>query len=351
MQKRKKKSPIETVTMRDVAKLAGVSQSTVSRVLSDTSSPIPIGEETIQRVMAAVEQLNYHPNLTARSLRMQQTFMIAIMIADISNAFYHSIVRTVQDIARKHNYDVLIANTDQIYDNERHFCQALMRRPVDGVIMVPYHLTSTEIDQLIDRTGAAVVALAFHLHNPRVDTVFGDDGRATYEAINWLIDEKRHRKIGFIGVSDTYPPGIRRHEAFLKAMAEHTLSIPPGYVQEGDFSIESGQAAIGRLLALDDPPTAVFVCNDLMAIGAINGALEMNVRVPEDISIIGFDNIPESTVIRPKLTTIAQYPVEMGQQLAHFLFERIEGIDVGPSRRFEIPCRLIERDSTRTIQF
>src|SRR5258708_36411874 len=152
--------------MHDVAKLAGVSQSTVSRVLSQSTSVVPISEKTVRRVQEAVDQLGYYPNLTARSLRAQQTNMIAIMIADISNPFYHSIVRTVQDIARHHQYDVLIANTDMIYENEVHFCEAMMRRPVDGVVMVPYHLTDEQINQLIERTGTIVVAMASYLKLP-----------------------------------------------------------------------------------------------------------------------------------------------------------------------------------------
>src|SRR5258708_40205614 len=133
MFKHKPIHPSAPVTMRDVARLAGVSQSTVSRVLSNTSSVVPISEETYQRVLEAVTTLGYYPNLTARSLRAQHTFMIAMMIADISNPFYHFMVRSVQDSAYSHNYDMLIANTDHIYENERHFCETIMRRPVDGV--------------------------------------------------------------------------------------------------------------------------------------------------------------------------------------------------------------------------
>src|SRR5438552_1702048 len=169
----RKRKPVQrsssAVTMRDVAKLAGVSQSTVSRVLSKTPSLVPISDETTKRVFEAVDQLGYYPNLTARSLRAQQTNMIAIMIADISNPFYHSIVRTVQDIARKRHHDVLIANTDHSKEYETAFCEAMMRRPVDGIVMVPYHLTDEEIDHLLRRTGAKIVALATHLSHPQVD--------------------------------------------------------------------------------------------------------------------------------------------------------------------------------------
>lgn len=332
-------------TMRDVAKLAGVSQSTVSRVLSQSNSPVPISEETTRKVLDAVALLGYRPNLSARILRGQTTRMIAIMIADISNPMYHSIVRTVQAAARQRDYDVLIANTDHEYDNERHFCEAIMRRPVDGVVMVPYHLSTEDIEELQRFTGIPVVMLAWPDDYPEVDTVFGNDVKATYETIRWLIEEKGHQRLGFIGVSNTLPPGERRRAAFEKAVQEAQLSLPGDYFQEGNFTIESGREAMRRLMGLSLPPTAVFACNDLMAIGALDQAQLMNYRVPEDVAIVGFDNIPETTIVRPQLTTIAQYPVEMGQHLTKLLFERIEGQD-GNRQVFEIPCRLIERETT-----
>ncbi|MBI5668651.1 MAG: LacI family DNA-binding transcriptional regulator [Chloroflexi bacterium] len=333
-------------TMRDVARLAGVSQSTVSRVLSRSTSPIQISQDTVQKVLDAVDKLGYRPNLTARSLRGQKTNMIAIMIADISNPMYHSIVRTVQAIARERDYDVLIANTDHVYENELHFCEAIIRRPVDGVLMVPNHLSNDEIEQLIHITDIPVVVLAWPSYYPRVDAVYGDDLKATYDAVRWLVESKGHRRVGFIGVSRTLPPGERRRTGFDRAMTDAGLAVPPDYIQEGDFSIDSGQRAMRALLQLAQPPTAVFVCNDLMAIGAIDAAKDLNCRVPEDVAVIGFDNIPEATIIRPRLTTIAQYPVEMGQQMAHAVFDRIEGLSNGTRQVFEIPCRLIEREST-----
>ncbi len=333
-------------TMHDVARLAGVSQSTVSRVLSRSTSPIQISPETVQKVLEAVEKLNYRPNLTARSLRGQKTNMIAIMIADISNPMYHSIVRTVQAIARERDYDVLIANTDHLYDYERHFCEAIIRRPVDGVLMVPYHLTNTELEQLTHLTRIPVVVLAWPSYYPQLDTVYGDDLKATYEAVKWLIEVKGHRRIGFIGVSATFPPGPRRRVGFDWALTEALIDVPPEYFQEGDFTIESGQRAMRALLSLPQPPTAVFVCNDLMAVGAIDAAKDLRVRVPEEVAVVGFDNIPATTIIRPRLTTVAQYPNEMGQQMARALFDRIEGVSGDERQVFEIPCHLIEREST-----
>ncbi len=342
--KRRENKRTTPVTMRDVALAAGVSQGTVSRVLSNSPTVVSISDETREKVLDAVRRLGYRPNLLARSLRTQQTSMIAMMIADISNPFYHTIVRTVQDIARQHNFDVLIANTDQLYENERHFCEAVMRRPVDGIIMVPYHLSTEEIDQVIRQTGASVVALGQHIHHPAVDTVFADDERATFEAVTWLI-EKGHQQLGFIGVPDSFPPGPRRWRGFQRAMQEAGLSFNPVHIEYGDFTDRSGQVAMQRLVERGNLPTAIFACNDRMALGAMGAALDLNVRIPDDVAIMGFDNIPEATLIRPHLTTVAQYPVEIAQRLGTALFERIEGRENGPRRVFEVHCEIIERQS------
>jgi LacI family transcriptional regulator len=334
-----------SITMRDVALLAGVSQSTVSRVLSEADSAIAISEETYKKVRDAVEQLGYYPNITARSLRQQKSEMIAIMIADISNPFYHSIVRAVQDVARGHNYDVLIANTDHLYENERHFCKAMMRRPVDGIIMVPYHQTAESIDVLMRRTGAEVVVLGQHIFHPTVDIFHADDELATYSTVEWLIRDKQHQRIGFIGVPDT-KPSLRRYVGYVDALEKADIPIQEEYIEMGDWTVESGKNAMLKLLALPKRPTAVFACNDHMAIGALNTVIDSGLRVPEDVAIVGFDNIPATTLVRPQLTTIAQHPIEMGQQLAEALFERIEGTYSGIRRAFTGELTLIEREST-----
>ena len=334
-----------TVTMRDVAKLAGVSQSTVSRVLNDVDDGIPIGEETRQRVMKAVEDLGYYPNLYAGSLRGQKTLMIAMMVADIANPFYHPMVRAVQDLAHENRYDVMIANTDHLRDGEMDFLESVIRRPVDGVILVPYHLTEADLERLIVRTGVAVATLGQHAYHPQVDTVYGDDEHAVQEAVTWLINVRGHQRIGFIGVTGSFSVGQRRRSAFLDAMRRAELPIYPEMFEIGDWSSESGEHAMQVFLSLPRPPTAVFAVNDLMAIGAMEAVQKAELRIPEDIAILGFDDIPPAVWVRPRLTTVAQYPTEMGRVLAKALFERIQGNYSGPGRHFEVPCRLVIRES------
>ncbi len=342
----KQKSNRRKITMRDVAKLANVSQSTVSRVLSGKEQPIPIGEETIQRVMAAVQQLNYQPNLHAGSLRGQKTHMVAIMIADITNPFYHSLVRAVQDKANAYNYDVMIANSDHTHQGEKQFVDSVIRRPVDGIIMAPYHLNDEDLGELIDRTGAAIAAVGQHLNHPQIDVAYGNDELATYNVIKWLHTKKGHKDIGFIGVTDRFPAGARRRRGFEQALNDIGLDLTPNYEQVGDWSLGSGFKAMQELLCLSEPPTAVFVANDVMAIGAMEAIKQNNLKIPDDIAVVGFDNIPATSWVYPPLTTIAQYPEKMGEQLSEALFQRINGEYSGPSRRFEIPLDFIEREST-----
>lgn len=338
-------SPKTKVTMRDVAKAAGVSQSTVSRVLNNNAVGIPIGEETRRRVLDAVQSLGYYPNLHAGSLRGQKTQMLAMMIADIANPFYHAMVRAVQDVARLHRYDVMIANSDHARENELHFMESIIRRPVDGVFLVPYHLTSEHIDEIIARTGSAVVAVGQHINHPLVDTVHGADYDALFDAVAWLHRARGHHRIGFIGVTEVHSAGARRHAAFEAAVQTLGLADDPELYVTGDWSEASGEVAMQALLALTQRPSAVVAINDLMAIGALEAARAANLRVPEEVAVVGFDDIPAAAWVRPRLTTIAQYPADMGRILTEALFERINGVVEGPGRRFSVPCKLIVRES------
>ena len=341
----------ETVTMRDVARAASVSQSTVSRILSPSpsKSKVRISEETKEKVLKVVKELGFHPNQYARSLRGKKNFMIGMLIADISNPFYHPMVRAVQDVASQYHYSVMIANSDHLREKEMLFCESVLRRPVDGAVIIPYHLNDDDLQNLIVRTGMAISVVGNHIQHPNVDVTYADDTKASYEAIRWLIKQRGHRRIAMICASHEFPVIVRRYGAFRQAMEDAGLPVPDEYIVEGDWSVESGRRAIASLLGLPVPPTAVFAASDTMAIGALEAAQEMKYRVPEDIAIMGFDDIPAASWVRPRLTTVAQYPGEMGTILAKALFQRIQGEYSGPGRRCEVPYRFIERESTQNL--
>lgn len=332
-------------TMQDVARLAGVSQPTVSRVLNNSQTSIPVSKKTRDKVYAAIKELGYRPNMTARSLRTQRTQMISLLVADITSSFYHLIAQAVQEVARSHDYDMLIANSDHVYENEKRFCEAVIRRPVDGVIMVPQHLTGDDLDELITMTNTPITVLGQHIHHPAVDVVGADDESATFDAISWLITERGHKTIGYIGVAPDYPPSPRRWRGFQRALEAAGIPSEPDFLMQGDWSMESGRHAVEKLLKLDRLPTAIFALNDLMAIGAMLTLQDAGLSVPDDVAIMGFDNMRESAMVRPNLTTIAQYPSEIGQKLAEALFDRIEGRGPETRREITVPLKLIVRGS------
>lgn len=346
MPRRKTPSASTIPTMQDVARLAGVSQSTVSRVLNDNTSHVPISEETRQKIYDAAAHLGYHPNMIARSLRTRRTQMVAVMIGDISNAFYHPIVRAVQDVARTREYDVLISNGDHLYENEKRFLQTVLRRPVDGVIMAPHRLTTDDLDEFIRRSHIPVVAVGAQVEHPLMDIVGGTSQPATYEAISWLIHTKGCERIGFIGTIDDMPPGLSRLRGYQAAMEAAGLPVESGFIQRAEFTIEGGHQAMHAFLQQPHPPAAIFAANALMAIGAILTAQAEGYRVPDDFSIMGFDDIPEATIVRPQLTTVARDLASIGRQVGELLFERIDGKVTGPGRFFQSQWHLIERQST-----
>jgi len=340
----KPEKPLRPATMHDVARLAQVSQPTVSRVLNQTGAAISISEETRTRVLAAIKELNYRPNVLARSLRTQQTQMIAVLVADISNGFYHPIVRGIQNVASEHNFDVMIANSDHLYEHEKHFCEAVSRRPVDGIIMVPQHLTAEDLDELITRTHTPLVVLGQHIQHPLIDVIYAQDKQAVYQATRWLITDRGHTRLGVVAVPNDLPPGPRRLRGFMKALEDSGLEVQPEHVLIGDFTLEGGRTVAHQLLQCQQLPTALVVFNDLMAIGVLLELQKAGVRIPEDVAIVGYDDIPEARIVQPTLTTIAHDPLDIGVKMATCLFSRIANPTI-PTRRIESLTRFIQRDS------
>lgn len=333
-------------TIQDVAKLAGVSHSTVSRVLNQNATTIRISEQTRQKILDAVEQLGYQPNMIARSLRTQRSHMIAVMIGDISNGFYHPIVRQVQNIADGHDYDVLISNSDHVYEHELRFLNSVLRRPVDGIIMAPHYLTETDVDNFIKRSSKIpVVALGAQMKHPAIDVIGGTSEPATYDAIRWLIHEKGHQRIGFISTLDNMPPGPSRLAGYQRAMTEANLPIEEGFIQHSEFTIDGGRCAMQTFIKQPNPPTAIFTANSLMGIGAILAVREAGYNVPQDFSIMGFDDIPEATIVTPTLTTVSRDLAKIGRQIGEILFERISGEFSGSGRFFQSEWQLTIRES------
>jgi LacI family transcriptional regulator len=332
-------------TQADVASLAAVSQVVVSAVLNPASR-ISVSPDTRQRVLAAVDELGYVPNPAARSLRTQRTMTIAGVIPDISNPFYPAFQRGIQDVAECHGYDLLIANTDGVPEKERKAVRMLAQGRVDGIVLSPLHLVPDDIRPAIDGGVALVVFGALHdLAITHVDRLAVDNEHAAHTAVSHLID-RGHTRIAMIaGEADT-PPRLERVRGYQRALADRALPHDEILIRGGDFTQAGGYQTMHELLKLQPRPTAVFAANDLMAMGALVALREAALRVPEDMAIVGFDDIPAAELVSPPLTTVAQFPNRLGQRAAEMLFERLAGKAPEAGRSEAMPFELIVRAST-----
>lgn len=215
--------------------------------------------------------------------------------------------------------------------------------------MAPHRLTTEDLDSFLKRSRIPVVALGAQVEHPMIDVVGGTSEPATYEAIRWLIEQRHHRRIGFMGVAGDMPPGPPRLRGYQRAMTDAGLEIEPGFVQKTEFTMEGGQHAMLTFLQMAQPPSAIFACNSLMAIGAMRVAHAQGLRVPEEISIMGFDDIPEAVIVQPSLTVMARDLPTIGRQVAEILFERISDPMDDPGRFFQSQWQLLERQSVRHL--
>jgi LacI family transcriptional regulator len=332
-------------TLFDVARAVGVSIQTVSAVINDKPG---ISEPTRIRVRQAVGQLNYHPNILASSLRARKSFTIGVIVPSITNPYFPEFVRGVEDVAHENGFSLFLCNSDNQSDKELAYLQLLRRHAIAGFIDACYMEDSRCRETLIDliEHGVPVVVLGNLRIHPKTVVVDSKNRQGGYAAIAHLV-ESGHRRIGVIKPPPTIV-GLDRLSGFRFGFRDHGLPIIDQYWVEGGFDVSHGEAGIQRLLQLPEPPTAVVAANDLVAIGAATALRQLGKRVPEDISIIGYDNIRMAELYEPALTTIAQPVYEMGVTAMRAIIRRIADRSLGGTKRDFTP-RLIVRSSTRPL--
>lgn len=335
-------------TQADVAKRAGVSRATVSLVINNqTGGNVRISDETRERVWEAIEEMGYHPNAVARSLRTRRTQLIALMVPDLTNPFYPMLIRGAQSIADTRDYQLLVYDSDDTPLREAAFVNVVLRRRVDGVIMVSFHLKENDVARLID-AGIEVVDVSGIFHKAEVDTVLVNQRQAVHDLMGHLFS-KGHRHIAHLaGMQDT-PPGRIRFEAYRESFSSAGLSFDPSLVRLGTFRREGVAELVNSLLAQSPPPnhpTAIFAANDIMAIEAIRTLSRQGYKIPEEIAVCGFDDIPQAEWIKPSLTTVRQDTHELGRKAASLLFERLVNGESSQVRQVYVPYQLVVREST-----
>ena len=306
------------VKLSDVARRAGVSTASVSRVL--TNKP-HVRDNMRTRVLAAVAELKFQPNRLARSLRTLRSQVIGLIISDIQNPFFTALVRAIEDIAYQHQYSLILCNADEDPEKEALYVNLMLAEKVAGVIISPTGETETSCQRLADQ-GTPVVAIDRRTLEAKVDTVVVDNAGATFELISHLIADG-HRRIGAVVGTPVATTGHERREGYERALRAHDLPVLPELIYAGTPTAATGYALTNALLNLLEPPTALFAGNNLLTIGALRAIHERNLRIPDDIALVAFDEMEWMFVVNPALTVVAQPVYEMGKVAAELLLARL----------------------------
>jgi LacI family transcriptional regulator, repressor for deo operon, udp, cdd, tsx, nupC, and nupG len=331
-----KSAPRRSYNIREVAQAAKVSVATVSRTLQ---MPDLVAPQTRSRVQEAIERLGYTPNAQARMLRTARTHVIVALVPDISNPFFAEVIRGIEQVAHQNRYSVLLGDTQNSRVREKAYADLLATKQADGLITLLPHVPRVAVSGPVP-----IVNACEYVKDKSVTSVYVDNVAAAREAVEYLMT-LGHRDIAFVTGPMDSPISIDRDLGYEQALQFGGLKRDRRLTAIGDFSVESGIRAIDTLLAQGQRFTAAFCSNDEMAIGAIRAIKSNGLKVPEDISVIGFDDIRFARYMDPPLTTVAQPKDELGREAMNMLIEILRGTDV-PARKRILPTQLVIRAST-----
>lgn len=330
-----------SVSIKDVAREAGVSIATVSRVLNDVDV---VNEDTKKKVQDAIKKLGYRPNIVARSLKTQRTRTVGILIPDISSQFYPEIVRGTEDVANIYDYNIMLCNSDSDLEKEKEYLRVLKEKMVDGVLYMSSSL-EPQIVELIKELELTTVLVETTDKDKTFPSVSIDNREAAYDAVMYLMN-KGNKKIAYIGVhKDEVNAAAVRYFGYEDALKEKGIEINENLIYFGELKAHEGYEAVNKFLDKEQFD-AVFCTSDEIAMGAINALRERGIKVPEEVEVVGFDNIYSSSIFYPKLTTIAQPMYDMGSVGMRMLIKTINKKEL-EEKNYILPYELIERDSTR----
>jgi LacI family transcriptional regulator len=328
-------------TLVDVARRAGVSTMTVSRVVNNSGYA---SKETRARVNEAIAELGYMPNSLARQLRSKRTKTIALVVTDIRNPFFTTIASGVEDTARARHYAVMFCNTYESEVEEAQYVRVLIERRVDGVLLVPAGGAGSSV-RLLQERHIPTIVLDRHVRDTEVDEVRAESKSGAYAAVSHLIG-MGHRRIAVLAGPEGVSTSTDRVAGYREALLEACPTGDCGWILFGEFNEASGYAMTCQILQAKPRPTAIFAANNFIAFGALRALHEAGLSIPEDISIVVFDDLPPGWVLDPFLTVVSQPAYEVGTQAAELLLQRLVGeVRDGP-HSIILPSKLIVRRST-----
>lgn len=334
--------PKKRVTRNDVAKEAGVSPATVSYVVNN--GPRPVALETKQRILDAIERLGYHPNAVARSLRLQRTSILGLILPDTQNPYFAEVIRGVEKVTFERGFSLLLCHSDYTLEREIHYTSVLQAERTAGVLWFP--ATGDSIPaQMLNEYGIPFVILDRIVGDFDFPAVITNNYHGGYLAAQHLI-QLGHRRIGCIARPIDLYHSQERVRGFRAALSDYGVSIEEHYIVRGGFQISDGRSAAHQLFNLAPPPSAIFTYNDFMAIGALRAAWDRQLGIPQDISIVGFDDIPQASYTYPALTTVRQPKFEMGHLGAELLLSIITDDETFLKPPAPLEVELVVREST-----
>jgi len=330
-------------TIRDVAKKSNVSLMTVSRVVNKKGN---VSKATAAKVLKAIRELNYKPNITARSLAAKKSDFIAIIVPDISNPFFSEMMKGAEDFARENGYNIFLGDTEGKVELEKEYIDAAINRMADGIVLVAPRLENNLICEINDNIPLVIVDRSINKND--IPQIYIDNLRGAMSAVEHLIN-LNHKNIAFLSGPKDVQDSLQREKGYIMALKKHNIPVNPKLMLISDFSFEGGRDAFEKFFSNYPKPTAIFASNDIMAFGLIQRAHEMNVKVPKDVSIVGFDDILLSSLINPPLTTVRHPMLKMGIKAVELLVNKLNNkLDTKIS--FLLENTLIVRKSTRRIE-
>lgn len=333
-------------TLKKIAKRAGVSIATASRVLNDRPSQIRISEETKKKVLKIATELDYHPNIFARSLRTRKTGIVGVIVSDITDPYFSGIIDGVEKVLNENGYYFLLSSAQNSPQKEEIYLTWLHKSHVDGLLILggTQRFTNNEVKQLV-RSGIPIVIVGRRSPHPNISSVTVDNFTGGFLATEHFI-KLGHRDIVHITTTEPRVDGEERLNGYNSAMEKHGLK-DKSRIEKGDITAESGYKAMTNILKKGKRPTAVFAFNDISALGVMRAIRDQGLRVPEDIAVVGFDDIPIAAHFDPPLTTVRQSQEKMGRKGAELLMRAIRESDKSSvGENIVLQAKLIPRTSS-----
>lgn len=331
---------MKRITIEDVARVAGVSRQTVSRAMNDKGE---ISPETKEHVLKTIQELGYQPNRMAQGMVTQRTKTVGLVIPDITNLFFPEVARGVQDAGRLHDYNILLCNTDDQQEEEIKVLNSLAAQRVDGIIMIGGVADDPALTRFADSYTPIVILNRF-IEHPHVSLIIVDNERGAFLAVEHLIAQG-HRTIGMLANLNYYGSQIRRVLGYEKALKQYGIALDESLIVGRTPTLQGGYDALQQLLTTHPEVTAVFTYNDLMGLGAMRAARDLAKRVPEDMAIIGFDNIGMTSMVAPSLSSIHVDKYALGQLAMNRILDMLDKPD-DAFATIEVGVELIQREST-----